>query len=617
MKTATNKVPVAEDFRLIPRLTLFLTGVSLNSHFVKKELWLAGIFSILCSLGIILALIPPFIMGWTANSWLPVMFLIPLSLVLIFVVAALFKNYLVPAGVLFAAMLYWPFFLAALFTGLHKPDGDAAEVPAIVVGMIVVMAASVMLRPRIMFIWLLLTCTVVTITLMLFLPNDLEVWLGLGGIIFAGLVVMVGRYGIINLLGEHNHLEELMRHLRPGNSLESTSATAAREIREIGQFDLVIIQLLTPPGRVIHLAESSCLRAPLITLPVGGDLSPKDCRYLRGKLSEGPWITDQHDSVDVFSDQYRALNVGAILYVPITHDEEMIGILMVGAQATSLGLVAKARSRLANQLAVAADAATILGALLGDYLEEFDNRTQEIQVVKDNVHRESFNPVFQPIVNLRNGEIYGYEALTRFTNGEGPDLVFAQAERLGFGPELEEVTLTAALEKAGGLYPKEAYLSINLSPGFLLSCDFPQLLRGVRRPIVIEITEHTAIEDYAAIRAVVATLGPNIKLAVDDAGSGFASMRHVLELAPDIVKLDIGLVRNIDKDPARQALVAGMVYFAKQMKFKLVGEGVETVEERRTLHRLGVDLGQGYLFSRPGPVEQFTALYSVSLAKAA
>jgi EAL domain-containing protein (putative c-di-GMP-specific phosphodiesterase class I) len=617
MKTDAHKVSVAENARLVPRLVLLLTGVHLNSHLVKKELWLAATFSIICSLGIVLALAPPFIMGWAANSWLPTMLLIPLLLALIFVATALFKNYVLPAWILFTAMLYWPFLLAALFVSLRKPDGDFAEVPSVVVGMIVIMAAAVMLRPRVMFGWLLLTGVVITSTLVFFAIGDLEIWLGLGGIIFAGLLVMVGRHGIVNLVGEHNHLEELIRRLRPGNSLESTSASAAREIREIGQFDLVIIQLLMPPERIIHLAESSCLYTPLISLPVGGDLTPKDCRYLRGKLAAGPWITDQHDDSEVFSDHYRALNVGALLYVPITYQEDVIGVLMVGAQAASLGLVAKARSRLTNQLAVAADAAGILGSLLADYLEEFDNRVQEIEAVKNNVRRESFNPVFQPIVNLCDGEIYGYEALTRFTTGERPDLVFAQAERLGFGPELELVTLTAALEDAQRLCPKEAYLSINLSPAFLLDCDFPQLLRGVHRPIVVEITEHTAIEDYAAIRAVVATLGPDIKLAVDDAGSGFASMRHVLELRPDIVKLDIGLVQNIDKDPARQALIAGMVYFAKQMKFKLVGEGVETAEERQTLHRLGVDLGQGYLFSRPGPVEKFSALYSISLAKAA
>jgi len=617
MKTDVNKVSAAENARSVPRLALFLTGVSLDSHFVKKELWLVGAFCVLCALGIFLTLTPPFIQGWTANSWLPTMFLIPLSFSLIFVVAALFKNYLIPAWILFGGMIYWPFFLATLFVSLHKLNGDVAEVPAVVVGMIIVMAAAVMLCPRVMFAWLLLTCVTVAIALLLFAPNDLEAWLGVGGIVFAGLLVMVGRYGIINLLGEHNHLEELVRRLRPGNSLESTSASAAREIREIGQFDLVAIQLLMPPDRIIHLAESSSLHAPLINLPVGGDLAAKDCRYLREKLSKGPWISGQHDSVEVFPDHYRALNVGAILYVPITYQEEIIGLLMVGAQAASLDLAAHVRRRLFNRLAIAADAANIIGVLLADYLEEFDNRVQEIQVVKNNVHRASFNPVFQPIINLRNGEIYGYEALTRFTSGERPDLVFAQAERLGFGPELEQATLSAAIEEARGLYPREAYLSLNFSPNFLLSCDLLQLLQGVNRPVVIEITEHAAIEDYAALRTLAATLRPKIRLAVDDAGSGFASMRHVLELTPDIVKLDIGLVQNIDKDPARQALVAGMVYFAKQMKFKLVGEGVETLKEKETLSRLGVDLGQGFLFSRPGPVEQFTALYSVSLAKAA
>ena len=117
--------------------------------------------------------------------------------------------------------------------------------------------------------------------------------------------------------------------------------------------------------------------------------------------------------------------------------------------------------------------------------------------------------------------------------------------------------------------------------------------------MVLEITEHVAIDDYVALRAELATLEPKIRLAVDDAGAGYASFRHILELAPDFVKLDIGLIRGINDDPARQALVAGMGYFATKSRIRLVAEGVETIAELRTLRSLAIHYGQGYLLGRP------------------
>jgi EAL domain-containing protein (putative c-di-GMP-specific phosphodiesterase class I) len=119
---------------------------------------------------------------------------------------------------------------------------------------------------------------------------------------------------------------------------------------------------------------------------------------------------------------------------------------------------------------------------------------------------------------------------------------------------------------------------------------------------VLEITEHDPIQDYAALRAALTALEPPVEVAVDDAGSGYASLRHILALRPRYVKLDIGWVRGIDADPARQALVAGLVHFAGEVGCRLIGEGVETEAERTALLRLGVPLGQGCLFGRPVPV---------------
>jgi EAL domain-containing protein (putative c-di-GMP-specific phosphodiesterase class I) len=127
-------------------------------------------------------------------------------------------------------------------------------------------------------------------------------------------------------------------------------------------------------------------------------------------------------------------------------------------------------------------------------------------------------------------------------------------------------------------------------------------VRSCARPLALEVTEHVPIEDYSELRRALLECGP-AHVAVDDAGAGYASLRHILELQPDVVKLDIGLVRNIDSDPARQALVAGLVHYAQTAGLRLIGEGVETEAERDTLRALGVPLGQGYLFGRPAPLD--------------
>jgi EAL domain-containing protein (putative c-di-GMP-specific phosphodiesterase class I) len=123
------------------------------------------------------------------------------------------------------------------------------------------------------------------------------------------------------------------------------------------------------------------------------------------------------------------------------------------------------------------------------------------------------------------------------------------------------------------------------------------------RPIVLEITEHEIIKDYEAVRAAIRALGHDVRLAVDDAGAGIANFGHIIELRPNIVKLDIGLVRGVNADLGRQAMVVGMRHFAAETGCRLLAEGVETGAEADTVCALGVDLGQGYFFGHPERVE--------------
>ncbi len=130
-----------------------------------------------------------------------------------------------------------------------------------------------------------------------------------------------------------------------------------------------------------------------------------------------------------------------------------------------------------------------------------------------------------------------------------------------------------------------------------------EILCSTDRPLVLEITEHEVIEDYAALREAVGAVGQDIRLAVDDAGAGVANFGHIIELRPDFVKLDISLVRGVNADLGRQALVAGMRHFARTVGCRLIAEGVETEAEARTLTGFGVEFGQGYLLGRPSPVD--------------
>ncbi|HET7520692.1 MAG TPA: EAL domain-containing protein, partial [Candidatus Limnocylindria bacterium] len=207
--------------------------------------------------------------------------------------------------------------------------------------------------------------------------------------------------------------------------------------------------------------------------------------------------------------------------------------------------------------------------------------------------------VFQPVVRLDDRTVVGYEALTRFTDGSSPLQRFAEAERAGLAIDLEAAAMESAMHAAAAL-PAGPWLSVNLSPAVLPNLrQLASLAAGSVRPLVVEITERMAIDDYGAARRLLRRHLPEARIAVDDAGAGFASLRHIAELRPSIVKLDMQLVRNVHRDPAREALVAGMVHFAAASGCELIAEGIETEQERRALVRLGVTLGQGFLLGRP------------------
>jgi EAL domain-containing protein (putative c-di-GMP-specific phosphodiesterase class I) len=220
------------------------------------------------------------------------------------------------------------------------------------------------------------------------------------------------------------------------------------------------------------------------------------------------------------------------------------------------------------------------------------------------IEGEGLSVVVQPIVELATMRSAGAEALTRFSVPPArPDVWFAEATELGLGEMLEMAAIRKALALLDGL-PDDVYLSINTSPAVVHSRELLDALSGVdARRIVVEVTEHSSVADYDALLASLDALRRRgVRIAVDDAGAGYASFRHILALQPDIIKCDREMVTGLDADPVRAALVGALVAFAAEIGATLVAEGVETAGELTALARLGVSSGQGYHLARPGPL---------------
>jgi EAL domain-containing protein (putative c-di-GMP-specific phosphodiesterase class I) len=220
--------------------------------------------------------------------------------------------------------------------------------------------------------------------------------------------------------------------------------------------------------------------------------------------------------------------------------------------------------------------------------------------------------VYQPIFEPRRGEVIGIEALARFDvePPRGPQALFAEAAAIGWREETELTAAAKALTALDLMAPHH-FLSINISPETIRSGGLEHVLAG--RPldrIVLEVTEHAAILEYANLARVLAPLrSRGLRVAIDDAGAGYASFRHVVDMAPDIIKLDLGLTRHVDTDRARRALAGALIGFARETGTKIIAEGVETQAELSVLCELGIDAAQGFLLGRPLPLEKIVTLY--------
>lgn len=347
------------------------------------------------------------------------------------------------------------------------------------------------------------------------------------------------------------------------------------------------------PFSAIELAERLQPDVAVVDVRMPGGGGSEAARGIH-QVSPGTAIlalsaSDDRDSV------LRMLRAGAVGYlVKGTHADEVVESIVRAAERTPT---------------MSAQATVHVVRKLSEDLQEEQQRLHQDLERETRVRRfledGGLHMVFQPILDLREQRIVGYEALARF-GGEPamrPDQWFAEAEVFGLRTELELHAISLAVAQLPFL-PEDVYLAVNASPPTITHSELADRLgESTRNRIVVELTEHAPIADYPRMLEhieVLRTIG--VRLAVDDAGAGFSCLQHVLRLDPDIIKLDRAITDQVDSEPRHAALAAALVAFTRESNAHLVAEGIETESQLSALQRLGVPMGQGYLFGRPEPL---------------
>lgn len=343
-----------------------------------------------------------------------------------------------------------------------------------------------------------------------------------------------------------------------------------------------------------------------LTLPVKGSLSGR-C------LEEGRVMRCDDSETDprVNRDACRNVGLRSMLVAPLYFRREAVGVLKVVSPLP--GAYGDTEQRTLDQLS------TLVAASLYKAIEHAQMRAalehrkgqgdrERQQSMEGRARLEAvlegaqLTAALQPIVRLADGHVVGYEALARFPveYDMSTGRWFEEAARLGMSAQLELAAARVALGHLARI-PADAYLAINVSPETVCTDELRMLLAGHEpHRLVLEITEHTPVEDYGQLNACLSTLqAQGLRIAVDDTGAGFSSLRHVLRLAPDIIKLDFTLVREVDQRPRMQALIGALLTFARGTQAELVAEGVETAQQCETLKQLGVPYAQGYYLGHP------------------
>jgi len=350
--------------------------------------------------------------------------------------------------------------------------------------------------------------------------------------------------------------------------------------------------------RIFRYVDAELTFCP-INVGDSGPLEESYCqRVVDGRLPE--LITDAKDYPEALELSVTTqLPIGAHVSVPIKIGDEVFGTFCCLSRESKPSLDFR-------DLAVFRLFADFIGRVLSR-LVQAQRRTRKLHVELSRVLRDKlFYMVYQPIFHIEMKKVVGYEILTRFTAEpiQSPDRWFNDAGTVGLQAELELAVIRSALTDFKH-FPDHAYLSFNLSPHSILDDQVLAVFDDYPLDrIVIEVTEHESIHDYEIVANRLESLRRcGLRLAVDDAGAGYASFRHILKLKPDIIKLDSSLVSTINTDDRSRALASALVRFAEETECKVVAEGVETEDVLEVLRQLNVNKAQGYLLGPPSTLE--------------
>ncbi|MFZ0168827.1 MAG: EAL domain-containing protein [Candidatus Dormiibacterota bacterium] len=417
-----------------------------------------------------------------------------------------------------------------------------------------------------------------------------------------GQDISQGRAALTELkreIRERAGLATAIARLQPGETTEVTARAICKELRGLRGVDLALVVAFGADGSATVLASDA---PDDISQEVAAPAPPARMSYLIERAVMGPWV--ERWKLRVEDGDYGAplarAGLHSFSYAPIRYADRTLGLLAVGSLRRDNG------DAVHDDLPVIAEFGPAASALLGVDLHANQLADQLRGRLHEITETDAFHPVFQPVIDVETGLVVGYEALTRFADGEPPSARFSAAWSVGAGVELELATLDRAI-RVGRDLPSGRWLSVNVSPRLLTHvAELRAVLKRGNRPLILEITEHVKIPDYGAVRTALQRFSP-ARVSVDDAGSGFTNFAHIVDLQPDFVKIDIGLVRGVDTDLARQAMIAALCHFARNTGCQLIAEGVETRDEARTIKSLGVTFGQGYWYGRPSEVDAFSA----------
>jgi EAL domain-containing protein (putative c-di-GMP-specific phosphodiesterase class I) len=373
-----------------------------------------------------------------------------------------------------------------------------------------------------------------------------------------------------------------------------------RAVRTHLEMEVGFISEFTDGCRVFRHVESA---DGVNCVNVGGSdpLEQSYCHWIvEGKLPQLLRDPSQHP----FAAQFpvtKTLPVGAHLSVPIRlRSGEVYGTFCCFSTRPDPSLTAR-------DLSVMEAFAQVAGDQIQQALDSDEVRQAKLSRINSMLGTRELQIVYQPAVRIDSGRVEFVEALARFRSDPyvPPDQWFAAAAEVGLGTELEMLAVTLAIEGLSEL-PEASSLSINVSPETVLSAELAAALDlAPLDRIILEITEHEAVKNYAALAQALAPLCQRgLRIAVDDTGAGYSSFRHIIHMRPDLIKLDMSLTRGIDGDAARRALASALIAFASDIGSELVAEGVETPGELHSLRGLGVTVIQGHIMARPAPAAE-------------